>query len=897
MSLLTTRGPGPGDAPGRGFRVMRDIPTVVWIVLAIVAALTHRYIPMPRWLLIHLFLLGAATHAILVWSQYFSYALLRTRATVLERRREDIRLILANGGAALVLFGVPLQLTPVVIVGALALIGAVAWHAGILVRRVRASLPGRFGGTVRYYIFGAALLALGATVGVLVVLGVGGGDPGIGLAHAIINVLGWVGFAVAGTVVTLWPTVLRTKAAEGAARGATRALPLLLIGVVVAAIGASLTSVTVAGTIMLAAGGASYLAGIIVIAVSLVWAARQAPPTSFAAMSMGAAIVWWAGALAAVIIGMIVALAHGDVTTAAHRVVHGAVPYLAAGFVVQVLLGALSYLIPVVLGGGPRAVKAGNEQFDRYAAARVAIVNASLLVYVLPVSSLTLVVVSILYLVAAAAFVPIMFAAMRAQRRAKAEPGTAPRAPRAEPDDSATARIESGKRAGQGVAGLLAVVLAVAVCAAISPVPIASPPSGAAANAQPDAPVQTVQVSAADMRFSPASVEVPVGTRLIVELTNTDDVQVHDLVFANGVTSSRLAPGESKTIDVGIITADVDGWCSIVGHRQMGMTFTVIATGAPAADDAPAPHHPADGSATPTVDLMQPFSDEFTPYPAALSPLPQAAGPVTHQQTLVVRDTEVEVAPGVTQTLWTFADTAPGPTLHGRVGDTFEITLKNDASLGHSIDFHAGALAPNEPMRTIAPGEELTYTFTATKAGIWMYHCSTMPMTAHLANGMYGAVVIEPDDLPAVDRSYVLVQSEYYLGIGEAGTFTGGSVDVDKIAAGTPDIVTFNGAAAQYDAYPLPARVGERVRVWVLDAGIERATSFHVIGGQFDSVWFEGAYLLNQSASTGSQALALAPAQGGFVELEFSEAGSYPFVSHYMVDAERGAHGLFEVTD
>jgi nitrite reductase (NO-forming) len=172
-----------------------------------------------------------------------------------------------------------------------------------------------------------------------------------------------------------------------------------------------------------------------------------------------------------------------------------------------------------------------------------------------------------------------------------------------------------------------------------------------------------------------------------------------------------------------------------------------------------------------------------------------------------------------------------------------------------------------------------------------MYHCSTMPMTAHIANGMYGAVVIEPRDLPAVAESYVLVQGEYYL-----GDHDGGSVDTAKIAADEPDLVVFNGYANQYDHAPLTAKVGERVRVWVLDAGPNRSTSFHIVGGQFDTVWSEGRYLIDHATDTGSQALGLMPAQGGFVELTFPEAGHYPFVSHFMIDAERGAHGIFEVT-
>ena len=112
--------------------------------------------------------------------------------------------------------------------------------------------------------------------------------------------------------------------------------------------------------------------------------------------------------------------------------------------------------------------------------------------------------------------------------------------------------------------------------------------------------------------------------------------------------------------------------------------------------------------------------------------------------------------------------------------------------------------------------------------------------------------------------------------------------------ADRPDLVVFNGYAQQYDHAPLTARVGERVRIWVLAAGPNRGTSFHVVGGQFDTVWAEGAYRLRPGAG-GAQTLGLFPAQGGFVELSLPEPGNYPFVSHSMIDAERGAHGVIRV--
>ena len=131
-------------------------------------------------------------------------------------------------------------------------------------------------------------------------------------------------------------------------------------------------------------------------------------------------------------------------------------------------------------------------------------------------------------------------------------------------------------------------------------------------------------------------------------------------------------------------------------------------------------------------------------------------------------------------------------------------------------------------------------------------------------------------------------------------------MSADAVLAERPDAVVFNGIANQYDTHPLTARVGERVRLWVLDAGPNRPTSFHVVGSQFDTVYSEGTYLLRDgrgplddegATSGGSQALGLQAAQGGFVELEPSEAGHYPLVSHLMVDAERGAHGVLHVTD
>lgn len=571
---------------------------------------------------------------------------------------------------------------------------------------------------------------------------------------------------------------------------------------------------------------------------------------------------------------------------------------LLAGFAAQVLLGALTYLVPVVLGGGPTTVRASSSTLETAGPARVAATNAGLLLYVLPVPSLVRVLVSLVVLVAMASFLPLLVRAVLVARARRDEP-VRPAGP--------PPRVPSRRRAGVAAMGLSAVMLATAGGVALDPA-AAGVAQGPPAHGDVAATGQTttVEVRIKGMRFVPGEVEVPSGNRLVVVLRNTGD-NTHDLVLESGARTPRIGPGEQATLDAGVVGRDIEGWCSVAGHRQLGMVLNVNVVGGEERSNHDAGHlanpgatgttDSADGTATGEAAAEnQARGPDLAAGPgpgfAARDPrLPPSQGAGVHKLTLRVREVEREVAPGFTQRLWTFNGTAPGPTLRGKVGDVFDITLVNDGSMGHSIDFHAGALAPDRPMRTIQPGQSLTYRFTATRAGIWLYHCSTMPMSLHIANGMFGAVIIDPPGLPAVDREYVLVQSEMYLGR------RGAVADADKLVAQRPDLVVFNGYANQYDHDPLRARVGERVRLWVLAAGPQRGTAFHVVGGQFDTVWKEGTYLLRAGpdGDTGAQVLDLAPAQGGFVELTFPEAGHYPFVTHAMVDAERGAHGVVQV--
>ena len=411
-----------------------------------------------------------------------------------------------------------------------------------------------------------------------------------------------------------------------------------------------------------------------------------------------------------------------------------------------------------------------------------------------------------------------------------------------------------------------------------------------------------VEIGIEGMSFTPSVIHVPAGNRLHITVKNTAE-QRHDLVLANGATTGSLAPGASADVDAGVITADTEGWCSLPGHREMGMTLKILADGAGnstssthADSHAHSGHHHdvATGTGIPSADQLRAYAAKVDPYPAQIAP---ASHETHHHYTLVARDDIVQnLTDDTSRTIWTFNGNTPAPTLRGKIGDTFHITLKNEGTMGHSLDFHAGTIAPDEAMRTIEPGETLEYTFTARAAGIWMYHCSTHPMSMHIANGMTGAVIIDPTDLRPVDHEYALVTTELYLGD------KGGTANATKIASMMPDLQAFNGRPFQYDVHPFKVKVGERVRFWIMDSGPNTALSFHIVGGQFDTVWDEGGYTLIDGGNAisrgggGSQTFPLLPAQGGFVELSFSEPGTYTFVNHIMSLAEAGAHGKIEVT-
>lgn len=284
------------------------------------------------------------------------------------------------------------------------------------------------------------------------------------------------------------------------------------------------------------------------------------------------------------------------------------------------------------------------------------------------------------------------------------------------------------------------------------------------------------------------------------------------------------------------------------------------------------------------------LADAHAATDAALPPVP--AGDLVKVE-MTLKDMVVEVAPGVKYNTWAFdGHGAPGPIVHVREGQTVEMTLVNGGAIPHSIDFHAARIAPNVAFKDVAPGESFTFRFKAGDPGVYMYHCGTKPVLAHIANGMYGAIVVDPaKPLPKADREYVLVASEWYLdsdGISEPATLS-----MDKARAMEPDWTTFNGYANQYITHPLTAKPGETTRFYVVAAGPTLDTDFHVVGTVFDRAWVNVD--VTNPPQNGVQTVLVPAGGGGIFDVKIDEPGLYPFVSHAFAHVDLGQVGLLKV--
>jgi uncharacterized cupredoxin-like copper-binding protein len=341
--------------------------------------------------------------------------------------------------------------------------------------------------------------------------------------------------------------------------------------------------------------------------------------------------------------------------------------------------------------------------------------------------------------------------------------------------------------------------------------------------------------------------------------------------------------GIAATALVAII-AVVFGVVAIADHDEAAPARTVAAATAPAS--------PAATAAAPTLAAAHGMPYErFQPVDPTVPAVPSGA---VKKFTVGVMQHITQVSPKLAPVeAWTYTvngvayrGTAASPPIVVNQGDRVQIKFVNGASasmgvtMAHSIDIHAAQVAPNKYYTDIAPGKSETFSFTASHAGVFMYHCATQPVLTHTGTGMTGMMLVRPRGLPHVTRELWITQQEFYMGQ------PGGIANTAKLEAETPDVVAFNGYANEYKFAPISAPVNKPIRIFVLNAGPSKWSAFHVIGTVFDRTDVEGV------EGRDSQTISLAPSQGGWVEFTLAEQGNYPFVTHDFGDMAKGAAGL-----
>lgn len=326
------------------------------------------------WLPVHLLLLGAATNAIVIWTRHFTGTLLRARD--LPGGSVGWRLVALNVAVLGVLGGVSAGLRTLSAVAAAATGAVICAHLAALVRTARIGLGGPYAPTVRFYWVAAGALLAGVAAGTALVVGVPNGwYARVYAAHVHLNLFGWVSLAVLGTEFTLWPTVLRTRISGAVSRSARRALVGCTVGLALAVAG-----LLVAARPLVVVGLFVYLAGVVSCLVPFVSTARRRPPRTPAAWMLATGTAWL---LIALLLDLVAVLAAPDPAGLAGRIA-GVVPWLLTGFVAQVLAGALTYLLPVVLGGGPALGRRTAALLERWGRVRTVALNAGIAVVALP---------------------------------------------------------------------------------------------------------------------------------------------------------------------------------------------------------------------------------------------------------------------------------------------------------------------------------------------------------------------------------------------------------------------------------------------------------------------------------------------------------------------------------
>jgi nitrite reductase (NO-forming) len=259
-----------------------------------------------------------------------------------------------------------------------------------------------------------------------------------------------------------------------------------------------------------------------------------------------------------------------------------------------------------------------------------------------------------------------------------------------------------------------------------------------------------------------------------------------------------------------------------------------------------------------------------------------------------------EISPGIYFNYWTYNNQVPGPMLRVREGDTIELSLTNDKSSlhPHNIDLHAvTGTGGGASLTNVMPGETKVFKWKALNPGIYIYHCATPNVSTHNSHGQFGLIMVDPLDssiaLPKVDREFYITQSEFYT-IGQIGKKGLVPFDSDALIAGNPNYVVFNG---KIETTPrMHASVGDKIRMYVGNGGVNLISSFHVIGEIFDTVYPEGAIGVGSSIFKNVQTTAVLPGGASIVEFTVDVPGKFLLVDHALARMNKGAWAVLEVT-
>ncbi len=262
---------------------------------------------------------------------------------------------------------------------------------------------------------------------------------------------------------------------------------------------------------------------------------------------------------------------------------------------------------------------------------------------------------------------------------------------------------------------------------------------------------------------------------------------------------------------------------------------------------------------------------------------------------LVAKEVISEVAPGIYFNYWTYNGQVPGPMLRVKEGDTVEVTLTNDESSlhDHNIDLHAVTGPGGGAVLThVAPGETKSFQWKALASGLFVYHCAMPNVSTHNSHGQYGLILVEPKDgFAKVDKEFYVMQGELYT-MGQLGKKGLVPFDTDALLDGHPNYVTFNGRTETTSR--MHAKVGDKIRMYVGNGGVNLISSFHVIGEIFDTVYPNAS--IGGALEHNTQATAVLPGGASIVEFTVDVPGKYLLVDHALARMNKGAWAVLEVT-